>query len=179
MEKSLFLSPERLIPYFGLKPGDTVADFGAGHGHFTIPLARAVGPKGKVYAIDVQRDVLDIVEARAKLEHLLDVESVWTDLELAKGSKLNEASVHFVLISNILFQAQEKLNIMLEAYRILRPKGKVAVIEWAPAAAPFGPPPGHRIPQEQVKEFATRVGFRLDRPFDAGSHHYGLLFIKK
>ena len=76
-----FLRPEQIVQQLGLKKGDYVADFGAGHGYFTIPIARLVGGDGRVYALDIQKPVLEVIRAKAKLEHLLNVELMWVNLE--------------------------------------------------------------------------------------------------
>lgn len=202
-----FLEPERIVQYFGLEPGDHIADFGAGHGYFTIPMARVAGGDGKVYAIDIQKSVLEVIKARAKLEHLLNIETIWADLDLPRGSKLKDDFLEFVLIANILFQSEQKETLFGEVYRVLRPKGRFALIEWdsssqlssAPAGtghderaatsrreswedktpAPLGPPLQLRVKKDTAKQFASQAGLLFDREFEAGSHHYGLLFVKK
>ncbi len=186
--ESAFLEPERIVRYFGLVPGDHVADFGAGHGYFTILMARIVGGDGKVYALDVQRSVLDIIRAKAKLEHLLNIESVWADLDEPHGSKLKEKFIDFVVIANILFQAEKKDALFREAHRILREGGRLAVVEWDETPAPLpaqvgqagmGPPLNLRVKKESAKSLAVNAEFELEKEFEAGSHHYGLLFVKK
>lgn len=206
-----FLEPEKIVPFFGLKPGDHVADFGAGHGYFTIPLARLVGGDGAVYAIDIQQPALDVIRAKASQEHLLNIEYVWADLETLRGSRLKDQFIDFVLIANILFQVENKLGLMQEAYRVLRQGGRMALVEWSasgaggqweatPAAdvalslAPhtgglrnvpsslargLGPRMELWIKKENARTLALQAGFELDREFSVGSHHYGLLFIKK
>lgn len=182
---SSFLEPERIVKNLGIEKGDYVADFGAGHGYFTIPLAKAVGGDGKVYAIDIQKPVLDIIRSRAKLDHLLNIETVWADLDQPGGSKLKDKFLEFVIIASILFQAENKVGLFHEAHRILHEKGRLAVIEWdetqtPPAArAGLGPPLAMRIPKEQVKLWAGQAGFSFDREFEAGTHHYGLIFRKQ
>ncbi len=174
-----FLEPERIVRYFGLKPGDHVADFGAGHGYFTIPMARIAGGDGKVYALDIQKSVLDIIRAKAKLEHLLNIETVWADLDEPHGSKLKDKFIDFAVIANILFQAEKKENIFREAHRILREGGRLAVVEWDETPAPMGPPLNLRVKKDTAKSLATSAGFELEKEFEAGSHHYGLLFKKQ
>jgi ubiquinone/menaquinone biosynthesis C-methylase UbiE len=70
-----------------------------------MALARSVGNEGKVWAIDIQKPVLDIIRSRAKTEHLLNIEYVWADLEEPGRSGLAERFMDFVVIGNILFQA--------------------------------------------------------------------------
>jgi len=176
---SSFLEPERIVRYFELKPGDHVAEFGSGHGYFVIAMAKIVGGDGKVYAIDVQKATLDIVRAKAKLEHLLNIEIVWSDLEAPGGSRVKDGFLDFVLISNVLFQAEKKDVLLREAQRVLRKIGKMAVIEWdAGNRTPLGPPPSLRLAKEKAVELCQGAGFEVDREFEAGSHHYGILFKK-
>lgn len=156
-----------------------MADFGAGHGYFTIPLARTVGGDGKVYALDIQKSVLDIVRAKAKIENLLNIEPVWANLDETGGSKLKDKFIDFVLIASIIFQAEKKENLFLEAYRILRDGGRLAVIEWEETpVGTFGPPSEFRIKKELVKQWSKTAGFSFELEFETGSHHYGLMFKK-
>jgi ubiquinone/menaquinone biosynthesis C-methylase UbiE len=173
-----FLEPEKIVQSFGIAKGDYVADFGAGHGYFTIPLARVVGGDGKVYALDVQKEVLEVIRAKAKLEHLLNIELMWADLEESDGSHLKENFIDFAVIANILFQAEKKDVVLREAFRIIRAGGRMAIIEWDSSSAALGPPPNLRIKKETVREIMLQVGFVFDREFEAGVHHYGLLFRK-
>ena len=175
-----FLEPEQVVSLFGLKPGDHVADFGAGHGYFTIPLARVVGNEGRVYAIDVQEHALDVIRAKAQLSHLLNIEYIWADLELAGGSRINDASCEGVVIANILFQAEKKEALFVEAYRILVSGGRLAVVEWREGSEnKMGPVSAVRVSAKAAAEYAATAGFGDMREFDAGTHHYGLVFVKK
>lgn len=179
MENS-FLEPEKIIAQFGLKSGDHIADFGAGHGYFTIPMARAVGGDGKIYAIDIQKSVLDIIRAKARAEHLLTIEYLWSDLDQPHGSKLKDLTVNFVLIANILFQTEHAQELLAEARRILCRGGQLALVEWSSDEnTSLGPPHELRISQTDARQRAEKTGFTFEKEIDAGSHHYGLLFSKK
>lgn len=175
-----FLEPERIVAGFGLKKGDHVADFGAGHGYFALALARAVGREGKVWAVDVQQSVLDTIRSRAMAEHLLNIEYVRADLEAPDTTPLPERFMDFVLVGNILFQAEQRGEILREARRTLREGGKAAIIEWdAAATAVMGPTPALRLKKQDAKALALQAGLEQDREFAAGQHHYGLLFVKR
>ncbi len=173
-----FLYPEQIVKSFDLEPGDHVADFGAGHGYFTIPMAKTVGGDGKVYALDIQKPTLEAIKARAKPEHLFNIETIWTDLDLPRGSKLRDRFIDFVLISNILFQSENRKNILEEAQRILREGGRMALVEWDPSQTRLGPPAQDRVSKETTRELAEQAGFTLIKEFEAGAYHYGLLFKK-
>ncbi len=174
-----FLQPERMIPRLEVRPGMQVADFGCGSGHFSIPLARSVGELGKVFSIDVQKQSIDLIKSRANLEHLLQIETIWADLEGPQGSHLHENSIDFVVVSNILFQVERKDNVINEAYRILKPGGCLVMIEWDDTPFPAGPAPELRIAKKTARLLAEGSHFTMEKEFDAGSHHYGLLFRKQ
>ena len=175
MEES-FLRPDHIVDSFGLKPGDMAADFGCGAGFFVIPLARAVGSGGRVFAIDIQKEALSALRTRAATAHLLNIDYVWADLELPAGSHLKDQSVALVLIANILFQASDKEQVIREGGRVLRPGGKLAILEWDDRMS--GPPMNMRVTKAHATELAERCGFSLVEEFDGGAHHYGLLFNK-
>ncbi|MBI3442269.1 MAG: class I SAM-dependent methyltransferase [Candidatus Sungbacteria bacterium] len=177
-----FLHPERIIGALVnmsfLQKGSVIADFGAGHGYFSVPLGRATGPEGRVYAIDVQKAGLTIIRTKAKLEHLLQIEPVWADLDLPNGSQLNDGSVDLVLMANMLFQSEKKTNILQEAFRVLKSGCRALVIEWKPDDASFGPPVSLRVSAETIRRAAAHIGFSFERELPVGSHHYGLIFKK-
>ncbi len=174
-----FLQPERIVSRLDIRPGMVVADFGAGGGYFSIPAARKVGENGKVYAIDIQPHAVDLIRSKANLAHLLNIETIWADLERPEGSHLPSNGVDFVILANILFQAEAKGEIFKEARRVLHTGGRLAVLEWDETPFPAGPAMTLRTPKAGVKRMAEEAGFELEKEFDAGSHHFGLLFIKK
>lgn len=178
-ESTTVLDPQKTVALLSIKNGDYVADFGSGHGYFTIPLARYAAPNGKVFAVDIQRSMLDVVRAKSTLEHILNIEYIWSDLESPEGSKLKNEFVDLVVITNILHQSSRKEEIIREAQRILRPGGRLVLIEWEDGAmSGFGPPTDMRIPQETARTLCRAQSLTLLQEFDAGGHHYGLIFTK-
>lgn len=174
----MFVSPEQVIKSIGVTLGMQVADFGSGPGFYSIPLAKTVGPNGRVYALDVQKNMLELVRSKARLERLLNVMTMWADLEKPGGSQLAENTMDFVIISNILFQSEDKNKMLAEAFRILKSGGKVAVIEWDSSAGGAGPKPEMVVKREQAEKLLADAGFRREKEFYAGDNHYGLLYAK-
>ncbi len=110
-----FLNPDKVIDQLNITHGMSVADFGCGHGYFSIPFARRVGNSGTVYACDVLPSALEAVETRANLENLSNIKTVRTNLENPEGSKLDPESMDLVCLANILFQSNKKEEIVKEA----------------------------------------------------------------
>lgn len=171
------LRPEQVLVQLNLKPGMFVADFGSGAGNFSLAFAKKIIPDGRVYSIDVQESAIESVRSRAKLEGIFNIEPLLRNLEAANGSKLPEDFVDLVFIANILFQAPDKSAIIKEAKRLLKPGGKVLIVEWKPGASGLGPPQNLRIFPEVISTLAKNEGLKLEKEFDFGTH-YGVQFSK-
>lgn len=172
-----FLNPEQVIKEFDIKEGMKIADFGCGAGYFAVLMAKLVGEKGKIYALDVLKTALESVRSRAKSEGLLNIELIWSNLEILGGSKLEDDSIDLVLLANILFQSSKKTGIIKEAKRILKKGGKLIIIEWQ-KNQPLGPPEKLIVPKEIAKDLAEKQDFEFKREFPAGKHHWGMIFTK-
>jgi ubiquinone/menaquinone biosynthesis C-methylase UbiE len=179
-----FAHPHRNISALGVDEGMKVADFGAGGGAYTLLLAHAVGNGGRVYAVDVQRDLLRRIHNEAHHRGLNNVDVIWGDLETQHGSKLADRSIDLVLISNLLFQISDMRAVFDEAWRILKPDGRLAVIEWgerppravSTGVVPIGPHRDALVHRARCIAQAHARGFKLTQEFHAGAHHYGLVF---
>jgi len=158
-----------------LRADIVAADFGCGSGGFVIPLAKRL-EDGLVYALDIQKEPLSALKGRALTENVSNIRIIRCDLEKPKGSTLSDFSLDLVLMVNILFQAEEKGAIISEAKRVLKKEGDLVVIDWLPKATQ-GPSKG-RISPAEVKKITRGCGFKLEKEFEAGKYHYGLLFTK-
>lgn len=174
-----FLDPERVVDAVDIRPGMRVADFGCGHGYYTIPFSKRVGDKGKIYAFDVQEAAVEAARSHARLNHCANVEARRANLEKNHATGLHDNTVDMVFIANILFQAEDKPALVREAHRILIPNGIAAVIEWKKGNAPLGPPPSLQISPDETEKLMLAAGFIKEREFDADAWHYGVIFRKK
>lgn len=169
-----FLEPEKIIERFDLKPDFFAAEFGCGPGSFTIALAKIL-PKGMVYGLDVQKEPLSALVGSARAEGLSNIRTIQCDLEEPRGSTLQDQSLDLVLVSNVLFQSNEKEAILREAKRIVKPTGKIIVLDWK-IDSPFGPDEG-RISLEKVRKMMlTKLDMKLVEEIDAGSYHWSAVF---
>lgn len=174
----MFSDPENNIKQFALAPGMQVADFGAGSGFYSMAIARAVSPGGKVFAVDIQKDLLEKLRNGAKQNKLNNIDIVWGDLEHLGGTKLRESSMDAVTVCNLLFQIENKDALCLEIKRILRTNGRVLVVDWAGSFSGVGPQESDVVSKIKVTDMFLDHGFTLDREISAGAHHYGLVFRK-
>lgn len=172
-----FFEPDEILKKLGLneKVADA-ADFGCGYGTFTIPAAKLIG--GKVYAIDIEPEMIEITKQKAKAENLNNVETVLRDF-LSEGSGLEDESVDYAILANIL-HVEEPEKLLREAYRILRPNGKVVIIHWNyDPTTPRGPPMEIRPTPEQCIEWAISSGFKNPVTYDLKPYHYGIVLYKE
>lgn len=173
-----FLAPSEIVKNLSIEEGMVIADVGAGSGSFVIPLAQFVGNTGHVYAVDVNKEVLVKVKKDATSAQLSNVDIIWGDAEKSGGTKLADNSVDFVIVSNILFQAEDKKGLVEEIRRILRLKGKVAVIDWTGSFGGLGPKDSAVFSLANTQKLFTDFSFAEYNKFDAGDYHYGITFVK-
>ena len=172
------LDTQRLVSSLGVSAGQHVADLGCGSGFITVELARAVGSNGVVSAVDVMEEPLQALQAKAEAAGLTNVRAIRADLEVLGSTKLPDASQDFSVLANVLFQSQKKEAILAEAVRILKPGGKLLVVDWKKGTQGFGPPDALRVDGDTLTAIAVAAGLRLERTLDAGSYYTALLFIK-
>ena len=171
-----FFDPAKILRMFGLGKGVfDVADFGCGYGTFTFPAALMI--KGKIYAFDIEPAMIKAVEQKAKALNRNNVVPILRDF-ISEGSGLGDLSVDFVMLFNIL-HVENPVDLLKEAYRILRKGGKVGIIHWIyDASTPRGPPMDIRPKPEQCRQWAESAGFIFEQQFDLKPYHYGLLLRK-
>lgn len=171
-----FFSPDDILKTMGIthKIGN-VAEFGCGYGTFTIPTAEIV--RGKVYAMDIEPEMIEATKRKAEDNKLSNVETMLRDF-VSDGSGLEDESVDYVMLFNIL-HAEEPHKLIREAYRILRPNGKLGVIHWNyDSTTPRGPPMGIRPKPEQVIGWAIDADFNNPIRYDLKPYHYGVVLTK-
>lgn len=150
------------------RPGLRVADVGAGTGYFAIPLARAVLPGGRVFAVDLQPEMLQLLRARVPP----DLSIVLVEGE-ATRTTLPDAGVDLVLLANVWHELDDHAEALREVARILTPDGRIAILDWREDVdQPLGPPLDHRIPPADVARILDQYGWRIGVSETIGVYHY-------
>ncbi len=171
-----FSDPHDNVLQLGLRDGMRVADLGSGVGHHAIAAAHVVGPEGRVYAVDVQQDVLTHLLDTAQRRGLKNVETVWGNIERKGGTTLREHSMDAVILANTLFQLEDRSSAIAEIKRILKPGGRLLVIDWAESYGGIGPAEQHVVPESVAEELFIGAGFHKLKSFHSGAHHYSIVF---
>ena len=174
----MFMDPARTLAACNLQTTDVVADFGAGSGFVARAAAQFV-PQGQVFAIEINRDLVARLTREVKDLALGNVHPLWGDIEIQGGSTLGTASADFVILSNILFQLDDKQGCIKEALRVLKPGGRILVVDWSESFGGMGPAPHHVFTKEMAEELLKRSGCeKISENIPGGEHHYAILFKK-
>lgn len=171
-----FSEPQNNIDQFMIPEGARVADLGAGSGMYSIAAGRAVGMTGKVLAVEVQKDLLTRLQTTAKAEGLNNIEVIWGDIERLGGTKIRDMSIDAAIASNVLFQVEDRRGFIGELKRIMKPGGKVLIIDWQDTYGGLGPKKEDIISEQDVKTLFEKRDFKFEKSINAGDHHYGLIF---
>ncbi|MEK7505303.1 MAG: methyltransferase domain-containing protein [Patescibacteria group bacterium] len=171
-----FLDPDKALSEAHIEQGSVVVDFGSGSGAYAIAAGKRMGDNGHVYAVDVQDGLLSRIRAAASSAGVKNVETVHADIE--SGTPLASGLASLVIISNTLFQVEDKNAVFKEAGRLLGKNGKLLLIDWSDSFGGLGPQKQDVFVASEAKKLATVEGFTAEKEFDAGDHHYGVIFRK-
>jgi ubiquinone/menaquinone biosynthesis C-methylase UbiE len=169
-----FFDAERILAALAFDDSDAdVVDFGCGYGAFTLATARMTA--GNVYALDIEASMVEKTAARAARLGLENVIAIERDF-VAHGSGLADESIDYAMLFNIL-HADEPLTLLGEAFRVLRPGGKVAVIHWIyDETTPRGPHLSIRPRPEDCRRWLDHARFEaIIRHVSLPPYHYGVV----
>jgi ubiquinone/menaquinone biosynthesis C-methylase UbiE len=172
----MFSNPEQNVAQLGIREGMSVADFGAGTGAYSKACSYKAGYSGKVYAIEVQKDLVKKLESDLKTWGISNVTCIWGDIEKINGTKLANNTMDVVIASNILFQTEDKFGLINEIKRVLKKNGRVLIIDWNESFGGMGPKFDHVVSESMAKDLFSKQGFKFVEKITAGAHHYGIIF---
>ncbi|MGO8719927.1 MAG: class I SAM-dependent methyltransferase [Acidobacteriaceae bacterium] len=161
-----WLPPAEVLTIVGVHAGEAVADVGAGTGYFTLPLAQGVGPCGTVYAVDTQSEMLGWIRAKIEGAGLANIELVHA---AADATTLQTSKCDLFFLANVWHELEDRLAVLAEAARILKPEGRISILDWRPDVERCdGPPLEHRLAAEDAVRELRQAGFR-----DPAAQHVG------
>lgn len=172
----MFSDPVKNLKAFGLKDNDVVADLGAGTGFYSVA-AGLITTMGKVYAVEINKDFLETINKKIKDANLKNIEILWGNVEKIGGTKLGDGVVDAVIASNVLFQVEDKASFVDEIKRILKPNGRVLLVDWSPECSILKVK--NPISKDKASDMFRNKGFKIEREIDAGACHYGIIFTKQ
>ena len=168
--------PGRLVTELKLEPGQSVADIGAGTGYFTRRLARAVGPEGSVYAVDIQPEMLKLLKRNLKeagIENVKPVHGTVTD------PKLPESTLDLVLLVDVYHEFSHPYEMLKSIWTALKPGGRVVFAEYRAEDPSIPIKRLHKMTEAQVKKEAKALPFEWIRTSDILPRQHLIFFRKK
>lgn len=154
-----------------------LVEIGCGYGTFTIPASRIIG--GKVYAFDIEQEMVERLEQKIHLHKIENIIVANRDV-LSQTTGLEDNSMDYVMLFNILHH-DSPADLFNEAYRILKPGGKIGIIHWrSDVETPRGPELDIRPKPEQILHWIDRTRYGiLNNPFVLQPYHYGMIIHKR
>jgi len=168
-----FIDPSEVLEQLKLKKEMIAADFGSGSGGWVLPLAKKL-EEGTIYALDILEEPLSALKARAKLEKISNIEIIRADVE--ERTPLSSNSIDLVLMTDLLFECEDKKIVLEEGKRVLKPGGSLLIVDWK-ISAPLGPE-SRRVSPQDIKKEARDLNLKLEKEFEAGIYHWGLIVVK-
>jgi protein-L-isoaspartate O-methyltransferase len=165
--------PTRALEIMNVAPGSTVADIGAGSGYFTARLARLVGPSGRVYATDIQRGMLDLIERRVARDGLGNVTVI---LGEPSNPKLPAASIDMALMVDVYHELSAPQTVLGHIRQALKPNGRLVLVEYKGEDPAIPILPSHKMTVAQAKLELESEGFVLAKADSSLPRQHVLVF---
>ena len=157
------LQVDKVVEALKVRPDDRVCDLGAGSGLFTRPLARKAGGKGVVYAVDIDKGLLEHISERAKS---LGIGNIKTVLGTFTDPSLPVKNVDVALINDVLHHIEARGEYLKNLARYLGPGGRIAVVDFKPGQGGHAKQPEQQISKEQAAEWMNAAGLKVAEDVD-------------
>ena len=175
-ERDAWQKPSEVVAALDLKPGDRVADIGAGSGYFSVRLAEAVGRSGQVYAVDIQQDLIDYLASRAASAGLEQMTAVLAEPD---DPKLPAAGVDVLFICDVVHHIEDRQPYYQKLAAALAPGGRLAIVDFHKQELPVGPSPAMKIARQTMLDELEEAGFALLDEHDFLPYQYFLVFERR
>lgn len=156
-------NPSVVLEQLGLKPGMSVCDLGCGNGFYTLLMAQKVGPTGKVYAVDIQPEMLQLLSRRAAEAKIEQIDMIHSTV---KDAKLPEGKVDLLLLVDVYHEFSHPEEMLASIRKSLSPEGVIALVEFRGEDPRVPIKPLHKMTKKQILKEYQANGFRLVREFD-------------
>jgi ubiquinone/menaquinone biosynthesis C-methylase UbiE len=165
------LPPEEILGQIGLKEGDTLVDIGAGTGLFTLPAARIVGPGGRVFGLDISREMVDDLSRAAATEGLANIEAVVSEETEARLPR--EAEFYFMV--NVFHELDDRAGYLDRIRDRMGPRSRLVIVDYRRKTTPHGPPLADRVDADEARALCEAHGLTVLRVWDVNDEEYGLI----
>jgi ubiquinone/menaquinone biosynthesis C-methylase UbiE len=174
--RDAYQKPDQVVAALGLRPGEVVADIGAGSGYFTLRFARAVGDTGRVYAVDVSPEMIRHLNRRLRDEGVRNVVTVLSDPD---DPLLPDASVDCFVVVDTWHHIEDQEKYLRLMKRMLRPGGQIVHIDFQKRELPVGAPLSMKISRDDLVSEMDAAGFRLESEHTFLPYQYFLVFGRR
>ena len=174
-DRDLWQRPDQIMDALGIADASVVADIGAGSGWFTIRLARRVGPRGIVYAEDVQKEMVNAIFRRVSREGFNNVKPM---LGLKNDPRLPASSIDAVLMVDAYHEVEDRVSMLSNLAKSLKPQGRLGIVDFRLDGTGPGPAPEERVSPDVVVNDAKKAGLKLIRQEPFLQYQYFLIFGK-
>ncbi|CAH2212230.1 class I SAM-dependent methyltransferase [Tepidibacter aestuarii] len=165
------MPPKETLEKLGLTKNDIVADIGCGIGYFTIPASEI---SDTVYAMDISNEMLEDVKEKSSELNIDNVQIVKTD---EYDLKIENESVSFSILVNVLHEIEDKKRLLKEIIRISKKGSKIAIIEWDKKVTEMGPPVDHRLSKEEIENLFGYLKLEVKKELEFEDCFYGIVGI--
>jgi len=173
------IDPYELFEKAKMHSGMHIVDFGCGKtGHVVFPASKFVGEMGVVYAVDILKDMLELIKRRAAMEAILNIKTVWADIEREGGVAIAPKTIDVVFMVNVLFHFDDYNSSLNEAKRLLKSKGKIVVVDWQQNLAGIGPSTDKMVDFFKVEQWARKNNFVVQDNCGVGPYHRCMILFR-
>lgn len=178
-ERIASLKIDEVLAVLKLKPGDNVADIGAGAGAFSLPFAKTVAPSGKVYSVDIDSGLLDYIAQKAKKENVANIQTVKGEFS---DPKIPARDLDTAFFHDVFHHIEQREAYLKALATYIKPAGRIALIEMNKddPKTPHRNNPELQVSKEQVKEWMAAAGFYPAQEYDVyGSPKWFIIYTRR
>ena len=163
-----------MLEQLKIEPGTTICDMGCGNGFYTIPMARQTGESGRVYAVDIQQEMLDLLQDAAREAELDNITGL---LGTAVDPKLPQGSIDLMIVVDVYHEMSHPVQMLAAIRTSLKPEGRLVLVEFRMEDPEVLIKPLHKMSKEQVRKELAANGFKLKEQFDELPQQHMMTFV--